>query len=50
MMLLGDFFDLQEYGHQDLFQPNTPVRTILGHLQDYLASFLKGQELVNKMS
>ena len=42
MMLPGDFFDLQEYGHQELFQPDAPVWTALDHLPAYLASFFEG--------
>ncbi|MCP4627662.1 MAG: glucose-1-phosphate thymidylyltransferase [bacterium] len=41
MMLPGDFFDLQECGHQELFQPDVPVWTALDRLQDYLASFFQ---------
>jgi carbonic anhydrase/acetyltransferase-like protein (isoleucine patch superfamily) len=42
MILPEDFFDLQEYGHQELFQPDAPVWTILDRLPAYLASFFKG--------
>ena len=41
MMLPGDFFDLKECGHQELFQPDAPVWTALDRLQDYLASFFQ---------
>jgi carbonic anhydrase/acetyltransferase-like protein (isoleucine patch superfamily) len=42
MMLPGDFFDLQEYGHRELFQPDAPVWTALDRLPAYLTSFFKG--------
>jgi len=41
MMLPGDFFDLQEYGHRELFQPDAPVWTALDRLPAYLTSFFK---------
>ena len=41
MMLPGDFFDLKQCGHQELFQPDAPVWTALDRLQDYLASFFQ---------
>ena len=41
MMLPGDFFDLQEYTHQKLFQTDEPVWTALNLLPDYLASFFQ---------
>ncbi len=41
MMLPEDFFDLQECGHQELFQPDKPVWTALDRLQDYLDSFFQ---------
>ena len=39
MMIPGDFFDLQEYGHREVFQPNEPVWTALDRLPAYLTSF-----------
>ncbi len=42
MMLPGDFFDLREYEHQELFQPDAPVWTALDRLPVYLASFFEG--------
>ncbi len=42
MILPADFFDLQEYGHQELFQPDGPVWTALDRLPAYLASFFEG--------
>ncbi len=41
MMLPGDFFDLQGYGHQELFQPDAPVWTALDRLPAYLNSFFE---------
>jgi bifunctional N-acetylglucosamine-1-phosphate-uridyltransferase/glucosamine-1-phosphate-acetyltransferase GlmU-like protein len=41
-MLPGDFFELQEYDHRELFQPDEPVWTALDRLPAYLASFFKG--------
>ena len=41
MLLPGDFFDLKECDHQELFQPNAPVWTALDRLQDYLESFFQ---------
>ena len=41
MLLPGDFFDLQGYDHQDLFQPNDPAWTALDRLQEYLGSFFE---------
>ncbi len=42
MILPGDFFDLQEFGHQELFQPDAPVWTALDRLPAYLDSFFEG--------
>lgn len=42
MMLPQDFFDLKEYGHRELFQPDEPVWTALDRLPAYLASFFEG--------
>jgi hypothetical protein len=41
MMLPGDFFDLQEYTHQELFQTDEPVWTALDRLPGYLATFFQ---------
>ena len=41
-MFPKDFFNLQECGHQELFQPDAPVWTALDRLPVYLASFFKG--------
>ncbi len=41
MMLPEDFFDLQGYDHQELFQPDASVWTALDRLPAYLASFFK---------
>ncbi len=41
MMLPGNFFDLQEYNHQELFHTDEPVWTALNRLPDYLASFFQ---------
>ncbi len=41
MMLSGDFFDLQGYNHEELFQADEPVWTALDRLPDYLASFFQ---------
>jgi len=38
MMLPADFFNLQECGYQEIFQPDAPVWTALDRLQDFLAS------------
>ncbi len=40
MMVPGDFLDLQECAHQELFLPDAPVWTALDRLPGYLASFL----------
>jgi acetyltransferase-like isoleucine patch superfamily enzyme len=40
MMGPGDFLDLQECAHQELFLPDAPVWTALDRLPGYLASFL----------
>ncbi len=40
-MFPGDFFSLKEYSHQELFQPDEPVWTVLDRLPAYLASFFK---------
>jgi len=42
MMLPGDFFDLQQHAHQQLFQTDEPVWTALDRLPAYLASFFEG--------
>ncbi len=41
MTLPGDFFDLQDYNHQELFQADEPVWSALDRLPDYLASFFQ---------
>lgn len=42
MILPEDFFNLQGYSHQELFQPDAPVWTALDRLPAYLASFFEG--------
>jgi NDP-sugar pyrophosphorylase family protein len=42
MMVPGDFFDLKDSGHQELFQSAAPVWTVLDRLPTYLASFFEG--------
>ena len=42
MIFPTDFFDLQEYCHQELFQPDAPVWTALDRLPAYLASTFEG--------
>ncbi len=41
MILPGDFFDLHEYNHKELFQVDEPVWTALDRLADYLSSFFQ---------
>ena len=41
MTLPGNFFDLHEFDHQELFKPDAPVWTALDRLEDYLASFFQ---------
>ncbi len=41
MILPEDFFNLQGYSHQELFQPDEPVWTALDRLPAYLASFFE---------
>ncbi len=41
MIFPGDFFDLEEYDHQALIQPDLPVWTALDRLPFYLTSFFE---------
>lgn len=42
MIFPADFFDLKDYEHRDLFQPDAPVWSALDRLPAYLTSFFKG--------
>jgi len=42
MMLPEDFFDLSQCGHQELFQQDEPVWTVLDRLQEYITSLFQG--------
>ncbi|MBM2824915.1 MAG: hypothetical protein HW402_579 [Dehalococcoidales bacterium] len=42
MIFPQDFFDLKEYDHQGLFQPDAPVWSALDRLPSYLATFFEG--------
>ncbi len=41
MMLPADFFDLEECGYPEIFQPDAPVWTALDRLHDFLASYFQ---------
>ncbi len=41
MLLPGDFFDLRESRHRELFHPDAPVWTALDRLPEYIAALFR---------